>query len=207
MRLMPSLPKGRRRMISAIAITACLSVRLVASQADSVVAHSKLPTTVAQVIVVGCVAQAADGFFITGTSLDFGSAQRSTGSNSAKASTPVSRAHDSIVVRGSAGSNSSKASTPIRSSGAQGTTASSSGEQSTYRTATVTSAKGSVPVSRKALPEVSYQLEAARNLLPSRLDRVLEIRGTVQNGPPSGTTPTLKVDHVNMMSTTCGSRR
>lgn len=159
----------RRTMLTAFAI---------ASVAGAIPAAQEHAT------IVGCVARMDQHFLLRTTSTP--GAPRTSGSMSAKGSTPIGSGGDAMAPRHeSVGSNSAKASTPL------GAAASSNGR----RTSGVVTPKGSAPI---ATAEVAYDLDADPDQLAAHLDQLVEIKGTVLAAARR-----VKVDQFRVLYSTC----
>lgn len=154
-------------------------------------------------ILVGCVARAADGLFLKANAPDIDTRRRSAGTSSAKGSTPIGSSGEVGVRRTSSGSNSAKGSTPIPV--AVGGTG--------QRTSAVMTAKGSVPITNTAALLI-YELDAAPELFSPESDHVVEITGSMlavpstvppSSGPasPSPAARKVKVESVRVLASTC----
>lgn len=156
-------------------------------------------------ILVGCVARAADGLFLKAdapvlkaNASDIDTRRHSAGTNSAKGSTPIASSGQMVVRKTSSGSNSAKGSTPIPvAAGGTG-----------QRTSAVMTAKGSVPIASSA-SLLTYELDAAPELFSPETDHVVEITASVLGVPlsvpasPSPAARKVKVESVRVLASTC----
>ena len=179
-----------RRVILGAVATSFLAVGFATAQTPSDAHNGSMSAD--QSTVVGCVASTPDGFLLKLMAPN--APHRWGGSNSAKASTPVSNGQNPTPQRETRGANSAKASTPLAAatSGAIGP-----------RTGGVTTAKGSVPIMNRTPPEIMYALDADPAQLSVHSDHLVEIRGAIV---PAGSSPSvrkLKVEQVKMLAPSC----
>jgi hypothetical protein len=185
-----------------LATVAILSVVATPSIAQTPSAGTR-PDSPDHMILVGCVARAADGLFLKTVAPDLDTRRHSAGTNSAKGSTPVGSGGEMVVRKTSSGSNSAKGSTPIP------VAVGGTGE----RTSAVMTAKGSVPIASSAAL-LTYELDAASELFSPETDHVLEITGSMlavpstvppSSGPasPSLAARRVKVESVKVLPSTC----
>jgi hypothetical protein len=180
-----------------LATVAILSVVATLSTAQTPSAGTR-PDSPDHMILVGCVARAADGLFLKTVAPDLDTRRHSAGTNSAKGSTPVGSGGEMVVRKTSSGSNSAKGSTPIP------VAVGGTGE----RTSAVMTAKGSVPIASSAAL-LMYELDAASELFSPETDHVVEITGSVLAVPSSApASPSLaarrvKVESVKVLPSTC----
>ena len=177
-------------------ITTTLSVAATLSVAQTPSAGTRPSPD--HMILVGCVARAADGLFLKANAPDIDTRRHSAGTNSAKGSTPIASSGQMVVRKTSSGSNSAKGSTPIPvAAGGTG-----------QRTSAVMTAKGSVPIASSAAL-LTYELDAAPELFSPETDHVVEITASVLGVPlsvppsPSPAARKVKVESVRVLASTC----
>jgi len=140
----------------------------------------------------GCVVRIDGDRFVLKTIAP--STRRTSGSSSAKASTPIGG--PAASGRQTSGSNSAKSSTPVGT-----TTASYDGR----RTGGTTTPKGSValvPPSLSATSAVTYALDGDALQLGNYATQMVEISAASSSGSPS-TAPALRVEAVRLLRTSC----
>lgn len=179
------------RMIGAAVAVVAFQVGFAIAQAPSGSQPSSSGT--ADISVIGCIARTGDHFFLNPTATAFDAKRHSVGSNSAKASTPISGGPTGASRKASSGSSSPKGSTPL------GTAAS----DSTRRTAGAMTAKGSVPIARPRSSSIAYELVADPERLSSEIGHVVEIAGTVVADSQPTAPGKLSVKRIKALSATC----
>jgi len=154
-----------------------------------------------RVVVVGCLSHAEDAFLLTTGARGSAATHVRHGSNSPKASTPVTSGNaaddatgTSDTQRAAAGSNSAKASTPVQAASSASTA---------RRTHAVMSAKGSVPIGGGGSSELSYTLDAERDQLSVYEGYALQISGRVLAPPSATASGSLMVERVKVLSSSC----
>jgi hypothetical protein len=186
----------------------CMATRVVLATVATMLAAATLstaqtpsgtrPDSPDHMILVGCVARAADGLFLKAVGPDLDTRRRSAGTNSAKGSTPIGSSGEMAVRKTSSGSNSAKGSTPLPV--AVGGTG--------QRTGAVMTAKGSVPIASR-VAFLIYELDAAPELFSPETDHVVEITGSVSavhtSAPasPSLAARKMKVESVRVLQSNC----
>ena len=138
-----------------------------------------------QVSLVGCMAQTPDGAFVLSSATPASPAGRSSGSNSAKASTPIGAAPSSDRPR-TAGTSTPKGSTPIGSAPVSFTSSATSGSNSP---------KASTPVRRNAT--AAYALDAPSIDVAQHAGHLVEVKGVVAQQQ------VLKVEAIRLLAANC----
>jgi hypothetical protein len=153
--------------------------------AGATASQDHTPARMQRVTLVGCLAEAPGGAFQLTDATVSSMSPRRTGSNSAKASTPINAAR-AIDRPRTSGSTTPKGSTPIHVVAANFAPSTTSGANS---------AKASTPV-RRSVPPI-YALDAAGADVASHAGRIVEIVGALQ---PRGV---LKVETVQPVAANC----
>jgi len=163
----------------------------------SMVVSAQRPTAsgALPMLVSGCLTQTDGGFFLQTPSA--GSARRTRGSMSPKASTPIGGGQSALLLPRDRGwTNSPKASTPL---GARS-------ETEGFRTASVLTAKGSVPVAANELRETIYVLDADAAQLAPYTNQLIEIQAATAAKSAIAAPLRLNVESLRVVAQNCGQQ-
>lgn len=156
-------------------------------EAATKAAAGPTPVRGGSVTLIGCVAKAPDGAFQLTNATPASLAWRSTGSNSAKASTPIGRAAPAVDRPRTASTTTPKGSTPIGLTPASLT--------SSYSRSGVNSPKASTPVGRSA--STTYAIDAGSADVAAHAGHTVAVSGALQ---PQGV---LKVETLRPVVASC----
>jgi hypothetical protein len=169
----------RRDVLAAVLVTAGLVSGFRAEAAQDRVQSNQ------RVSLVGCMTQTPDGAFVLSSAMPAPPARRASGSNSAKASTPIGQAPSSDRPR-TAGTTTPKGSTPIGVTPVSVTSSATGGSNSP---------KASTPVRRDATS--AYALDASSVDVVQYAGHLVEVRGVVAQQQE------LKVEAVRLLAANC----